>query len=61
MEIRDGKTKLEPDDVSVLFFERGELDVQIHSLRIDKEGNVVGAPDTYRRFFLEETTRALGL
>ena len=61
MEIRDGSTKLGPDDVSILFFERGELDVNIHSLRIDEEGNVLGAPDTYRRFFLEETTRALGL
>ena len=61
MEIRDGTGTLGPDDVSVLFFERGELDVQIHSLRIDKNGNVLGAPDTYRSFFLEETTRSLGL
>jgi len=61
MEIRDGTGTLGPDDVSVLFFERGELDVQIHSLRIDKDGNVLGAPDTYRSFFLEETTRSLGL
>lgn len=61
MEIRDGAGTLGPDDVSVLFFERGELDVQIHSLRIDKDGNVLGAPDTYRSFFLEETTRSLGL
>ena len=61
MEIRDGAGTLGPDDVSVLFFQWGELDVQIHSLRIDKDGNVLGAPDTYRSFFLEETTRSLGL
>ena len=61
MEIRDGTGALRPDDVSVLFFERGELDVQIHSLRIDKDGNVLDAPETYRSFFLEETTRSLGL
>ena len=60
MEIRDGTAKLGPDDVSVLFFERDELDVQIHSLRIDDDGNVLGAPDTYRSFFLEETARSLG-
>lgn len=61
MEIRDGTAVLGPDDVSVLFFERAGLDVRIHSLRIDEEGNVLDAPDGYRRFFLEETTRSLGL
>ena len=61
MDIRDRKTKLQPDDVSILFFERNRLDVRIHSLRIDAEGNVLGAPDTYRRFFMEETRRSLGL
>ena len=44
MDIRDGTTKLKPEDVSILYFERGELDVRIHSLRIDEEGNILGAP-----------------
>ena len=61
MDVRDGRTKLKPDDVSILFFERGDLDVRIHSLRLDAEGNVLGAPPSYRRFFLEETRRSLGL
>ena len=61
MDIRDGKSNLKPDDVSILFFERGELDVRIHSLSIDEEGNIVDAPDGYRRFFMEETARSLGL
>ena len=61
IDVRDGKTKLKPDDVSILFFERRELEVHIHSLRLDKEGNVLGAPPGYRRFFMEETTRSLGL
>ena len=61
MDVRDGKTRLKPEDVSILFFERGDLDVQIHSLRIDLEGNIVGAPDTYRSFFMNETRRSLGL
>ena len=38
MDIRDGTTGLKPEDVSILYFERGELDVSIHSLRIDEEG-----------------------
>ena len=61
MNVRDGEHSLKPEDVSILFFERGDLDVRIHSLGIDEEGNIVGAPDSYRRFFMEETARSLGL
>lgn len=61
MDVRDGATKLKPDDVSILFFERDNLDVKIHSLRLDKEGNVLNAPLSYRKFFMEETRRSLGL
>ena len=59
MDVRDGTTPLKPEDVSILFFERKDLDVCIHSLRIDEEGNIEGAPDGYRNFFLEETARSL--
>jgi len=61
MDVRDAKTELKPDDVSILFFERGDLDVRIHSLRLDGEGNVLDAPPSYRRFFMEETRRSLRL
>ena len=61
MDVRDGNGKLKPDDVSILFFERGNLDVRIHSIRLDEEGNVRDAPRSYRRFFMEETKRSLGL
>ena len=61
MDVRDAKTKLTPEEVSILFFERGNLDVRIHSLRLDGEGNVLGAPASYRRFFMEETRRSLRL
>ena len=61
MDIRDTNSDLKPDDVSILFFERGDLDVRIHSIGIDEEGNIVGAPDSYRSFFMEETARSLGL
>lgn len=61
MDIRDGTTHLKPDDVSILFFEREGLDVQIHSLRIDEEGNILNAPESYGRFFMEETARSLRL
>ena len=61
MDVRDSATNLRPEDVSILFFERGDLDVRIHSLRLDREGNVLNAPQSYRQFFMEETTRSLGL
>ena len=61
MDVRDGRSELKPGDVSILFFERGDLDVRIHSLRLDEEGNVLGAPDDYRRFFMEESRRSLKL
>ena len=61
MDIRDSKTSLKPEDVSILFFERGDLDVHIHSLQVDREGNILNEPESYRRFFLQETQRSLGL
>ena len=61
MDVRDKKTKLKPEDVSILFFERKGLSVDIHSIKIDKEGNVLNAPECYREFFRNETNRSLGL
>ncbi len=61
MDVRDGVSTLKPEDVSILFFERGDLDVHIHSLRIDEEGNILDQPEGYRSFFMEETRRELGL
>lgn len=60
-DIRDGNSELKPKDVSILFFERCGLDVRIHSIKLDKGGQVVGAPDTYREFFRRETDKMLGL
>ena len=61
MDIRDKTSTLRPDQVSILFFERDKLEVQIHSLRIDGEGNILNAPDSYRQFFMDETNRSLRL
>ena len=59
MDVRDGEANLKPSDVSILFFERRSLDVRIHSLEIDEEGNILGAPDGYRSFFMEEITKSM--
>ena len=61
MDIRDRKTALKPEDVSLLFFERDDLDVRIHSLQFDEHGNVLDAPDSYGRFFMREMQRSVGL
>ena len=61
MDIRDKRTDLKPEDVSILYFERGESDVRIHSVRLDEQGNVLDAPEGYRQFFADELTRSIGL
>ena len=60
MDVRDRKTDLKPDDVSILYFEPEGLDVKIHSLTLDENGSVMNAPIGYRRFFMEEMTRSIG-
>ena len=61
MDVRDGVSDLKPWDVSILFFEREDLNVNIHSLQLDQEGNIQDAPPGYRQFFMDETRRSLGL
>lgn len=59
--VRDGEHAIQHNDVSILFFERRDLDVVIHSIRLDKDGNVTDPPDTYRDFFRNERLSLLGL
>lgn len=59
LDIRDKRTDLKPEDVSILYFERGDRDVTIHSIRIDAEGNVLDAPEGYRKFFKDELNRVI--
>ncbi|MCY4416340.1 MAG: AAA family ATPase [Chloroflexi bacterium] len=61
MDVRDGTTGLRPEDVSILYFEPGDLAVKIHSITIDAYGNLDGAPAGYRQFFSDELTRSIGL
>ena len=59
LDVRDKRTDLTPDDVSILYFERDDLSVTIHSIRIDEEGNVLNAPAGYRSFFRDELKRVI--
>ena len=56
--VRQGRLK--PDDVSILYFEPTGNAVKIHNIALDKDGNLEGAPDGYREFFLREENRLLG-
>lgn len=58
MDVRD-KTEIKPEDVSILFFERTGIEVTVRPIQIDKDGNLIGVPGDYRRFFLEEEHRFL--
>ena len=59
MDVRDGTTGLKPEDVSILYFEPGDVAVKIHSIRIDDAGNVKDAPEGYRQFFTDEMMRSI--
>ncbi len=60
MDVRDEKTQLRPDDVSILYFERAGPSVEIHNLKIDQNGNICDSPPGYRQFFMDEVSRDLG-
>ena len=54
------KQQIAPEDVSVLYFEPRGNAVTIHSLTLDADGNLEGAPPSYRAFFARETDTLLG-
>ena len=61
MDVRDKKS-IRPEDVMILFFEmHKDGGVRIHPIEVDALGNLVNAPPSYRRFFLEEERRFLGV
>ena len=54
--------KVKPEDVSLIYLEpldRGNR-VRVHNIRFDKEANLLGAPENYRKFFLRETDSLMG-
>jgi len=47
--------KVTNSDVQVLFFEKQGFESRVTPLHLDAKGNVVDAPESYRRFFLDES------
>lgn len=61
MAVADTAHQLRPEDVALVYFERRGLDVKLHSIAIDALGNIAGAPRYYRKFFLDELQRSIGV
>lgn len=57
-EVRKGE--IDPGQVSIIYFEPVKDRVKVHNMRIDSRGNLIGAPERYRDFFIKETNRFLG-
>jgi predicted ATPase len=59
MEVR--RKHLKPEQVSLLYFERGKNGVTIYNLELDKNGSIMDPPPGYRQFFLHEERDLLGI
>ncbi len=59
-DVRMGRDGLRPEHVSIVYFERHHTGVRVHPISVDKLGNLVGAPPSYREFFLREELRTIG-
>jgi len=60
LDLRDG-SRVTPEDVKVLYFEKKKGRVEIADMDFDANGNLLDAPASYRTFFLNEEKRMLGL
>jgi len=59
MEVR--RKVLRPEDVSLLYFERGKSGATIYNLELDANGSITNPPPGFRRFFLKEERDLLGV
>jgi hypothetical protein len=59
MEVR--RKLLKPEDVSLLYFERGRSGATIHNLELDTNGSITNPPPGFRQFFLKEERDLLGI
>ena len=58
IEIRE--KRLSPSLLNIVFFCSEGNNVDIHQISVDSQGNLVGAPSSYRQFFIREQERVLG-
>ena len=58
IEILNGK--LDPDDLSLIYFEPTRSKVKVHNICFDPDANMKDVPNSYRNFFLKEHDKLLG-
>ena len=51
---------INPDDVSLVYFEPDGDQVNVHNISFDEYGNLLNIPNGYEQFFLDESDRFLG-
>ena len=54
------KKRIAPEDVSLIYLEPSGNHVRVHNIAFDEQANLLGAPSSYRQFFLKESDRLLG-
>lgn len=55
---------IEPSEVAIIFFEqlgKSNPSTCLHQITLDHRANLIGQPPNYREFFMNETSRLLGL
>ena len=58
IEIMEGGVK--PKDISLIYLEPEGNKVKVHNISFDKKANMIGVPDSYGDFFLQEHEKLLG-
>ncbi|WP_191908148.1 AAA family ATPase [Hypericibacter terrae] len=59
MEVAGGR--LDHRNVTIIFFDRMEHEVRARNIYLSESGEILDAPNNFRKFFLEEHQRLLGL
>ena len=54
------KKEIAPEDVSLIYLEPAGNSVKVHNIAFDDQANLIGAPASYRQFFLKESDKLLG-
>lgn len=54
------KRRIAPEDVSLVYLEPVGNGVKVHNIEFDEHANLLGAPGSYREFFLRESDKLLG-
>ena len=54
------KKRISPEDVSLIYLESVGNSVKVHNIAFDEQANFIGAPGSYREFFLKESDKLLG-